>query len=342
MITWLLLIGHFVLQGIASGRECRLAMFKRRTTIWVLVTVCCWSLACATILFFHLRIPERPRVAKILLPQPGDSVGGTISIVPDLSAISSAISVKYSLDNGPPASSAGPSFRYSINTVQLSNGNHLISAVGQDAEGTQFQLPSITIDVENSAYQPFYPAVASFDTPTNMQLGEFRRIVVRVARKNVKNSSLSIDLPDAISGVISARLLTDTFGIQALSDEEQMVQKDKVTEWRWSVRAQSKGTGHLYLTLANVLRENGVVEKRDCFFLDRTITVEETGLASISSMFTIHWKDIAAWLSGLFAALLVLVFSEKIKGRFAKRLLHSQSSSSWTQTDPNSSVGYWK
>ncbi|MFZ1010403.1 MAG: Ig-like domain-containing protein [Candidatus Sulfotelmatobacter sp.] len=300
---------------------------SRGSRVWLYVSVgsCLWVLAGAAFFHFESALPNSRPSARILLPQNGDRVNGTIVVVMNIAPKSKVDYVGLSINGGAFSRVDGPPYKYRVGTASLANGPLSLSGIVRDTAGNQLSIPAVTVVVDNAVSHPSRFALASFESPTKMTLGQYVRIKARVTREtgSLEGNPPLINIPQPFIKVVSARLFADGLEIQPLSDEEQIVPDTDFAEWRWNAHAQFEGTGHLYLTLANVSNVLGRDRKLDIHFEEREISIEKTRAPVVYSFLATHEGLVWTGIGGLIG-----IFLAPIATELAKKLFKPKTASS--------------
>lgn len=118
-----------------------------------------------------------------------------------------------------------------------------------------------------------------FTIPEEMKLGESESIRVRISddlQKDLKaglKGNLETNKID-VSSLLQVKLSGTNFNIQSQTEEQQILKKDGLAEWIWSVTPQEKGKQALILNVyASLQLPNNTEKKMGLKTFERTIKV---------------------------------------------------------------------
>jgi hypothetical protein len=165
-----------------------------------------------------------------------------------------------------------------------------------------------------------------FDHPEEMKVGVKERVLVRLTK------DITVNLTEGLEGVeaqqiepievgtfMNVRLTCsgDSFFIDALSSEKQVVRQVGFTEWYWDVTPLKSGTQELHLTVTvRILIKGQEEQKIDWLVMDKRISVEVNPPYTFKKFIWSHWQWIVATIISAIAVIPIIL---KLCGRTRKK-----------------------
>ena len=164
-----------------------------------------------------------------------------------------------------------------------------------------------------------------FNPPEEMKVGIEERVVVRLTKDITENLTEGLKGPGAPQiepievGTFMKVTLTggDSFDINALSSEEQVVKPVGFTEWSWDVTPLKSGRQELHLTVTvRILIPGQYEQKIDWLVMDKQISVEVNPPYTFKRFIECYWQWIVATI---ISAICVIPIILKLGGRTRKK-----------------------
>jgi len=169
------------------------------------------------------------------------------------------------------------------------------------------------------------PGRILFDHPEKMKVGIEERVVVRLTKDITENLTEGLKVAGApqIEPIEVGTFMTveltggDSFDINALSSEEQVVRPVGFTEWSWDVRHLKSGRQELHLTVTVRILISGQDEQKiDWLVMDKQISVEVNPSYTFKSFTECYWQWIVATIISAIAVIPIII---KMVGRTRKK-----------------------
>jgi hypothetical protein len=152
----------------------------------------------------------------------------------------------------------------------------------------------------------------AFNAPTAMNLKDTARIQLLLSlnqsidtlRREITNTGVKEGARIRVSDVMVAHLTSPTLQVTAITPEQQAISSSGETEWGWAVKATTRGSQYLYLTLTAQFQLDGMAAPKTIKTFDKTIQVQVTWKQSIASFVGKNWQwlwavlfvPLAGWL----------------------------------------------
>jgi hypothetical protein len=158
-----------------------------------------------------------------------------------------------------------------------------------------------------------------------MKVGIEERVVVRLTKDITENLTEGLKGPGAPQiepievGTFMKVTLTggDSFDINALSSEEQVIKSVGFTEWSWDVTPLKSGRQELHLTVTvRILIPGQDEQKIDWLVMDKRISVEVNPPYTFKRFIESHWQWIVATIISVIAVIPIIL---KLVGRTRKK-----------------------
>ena len=145
-----------------------------------------------------------------------------------------------------------------------------------------------------------------FNPPEKMKVGVKERVEVRIAKtikenfeKELKGKGIPQIEEIKVGTFMTARLKGDSFNIEPLSDESQLVSGDGFTQWEWNVTPLKSGLYKLYLSVAVRIKIAGIgEEKKDYPVFEKEINVKVNPIYSVKKFIKSYWQWIITTIIG--------------------------------------------
>ena len=164
-----------------------------------------------------------------------------------------------------------------------------------------------------------------FDHPEEMKVGIEERVVVRLTKDITENLTEGLEGVEAPQiepievGAFMTVTLTggDSFDINALSSEQQVVRPVGFTEWSWYVTPLKPGVQELHLTVTvRILIPGQDEQKIDWLVIDKQISVDVNPPYTFTRFIECYWQ----WIVGtIISAIAVIPIILKLGGRTRKK-----------------------
>ena len=164
-----------------------------------------------------------------------------------------------------------------------------------------------------------------FNPPEEMKVGIEERVVVRLTKDITENLTEGLEGPGTPQiepievGTFMMVTLTggDSFDINALSSEEQVVKPVGFTEWSWDVTPLTSGRQELHLTVTvRILIPGQDEQKIDWLVMDKQISVEVNPPYTFKRFIECYWQWIVATIISAIAVIPIIL---KLGGRTRKK-----------------------
>jgi hypothetical protein len=163
-----------------------------------------------------------------------------------------------------------------------------------------------TDDLMEQAYAQLREGQLAFNPPQEMRLGESAVVRLRLTRyANVAAPTLVAGLGSdrrvltdtvRVGSTMRAQLSGDTFQVESLSSEEQLVVGDAYNEWAWRVAPQAGGRHALTLRISAVITVDREKMIRDFPVKETTVTVQVSLMRTVGQALGNHWKELLGML----------------------------------------------
>jgi hypothetical protein len=163
-----------------------------------------------------------------------------------------------------------------------------------------------------------------FNPPEKMKVGIEERVEVRLTKDITENLTEELKGPGApqiepieVGTFMMVKLTGDSFDINALSSEEQVVKPVGFTEWSWDVTPLKSGTQELHLTVTvRILIPGQDEQKIDWLVMDKQISVEVNPPHTFKRFIESNWQ----WIVGtIISAIAIIPIILKLSGRTRKK-----------------------
>jgi len=136
-----------------------------------------------------------------------------------------------------------------------------------------------------------------FNIPHVMRIGVRERIEVRIAKNFTEGINLNLKgrgVPELeqikIGTFMKVRLSGESFEINKLNEEEQIILQDSYTEWAWDVLPTKTGEQFLHLHITIRVKIPNIEEKKDYPVIDNKVQVQVNTLYSVKQFAIKYWK----------------------------------------------------
>jgi hypothetical protein len=156
------------------------------------------------------------------------------------------------------------------------------------------------------AYAQLREGQLAFNPPQEMRVGESAIVRLRLTRYgNVAAPTLVAGLGSdrrvltdivRVGSTMRAQLSGDTFEVDPLSNEEQLVVGDIYNEWAWRVVPQTGGTHALTLRISAVITVDSEKMIRDFPVKETTVTVQVSLMRTVGQALGEYWKELLGLL----------------------------------------------
>ena len=164
-----------------------------------------------------------------------------------------------------------------------------------------------------------------FNYSEEMKVGVKERVVVRLTKNITENLTEGLEGVEApqietieVGTFMTVKLTSrrDSFDINALSNEGQVVRTVGFTEWSWYVTPLKPGIHELLLTVTvRILIPGQDEQKIDWFVMDKQISVEVNPPYTIKRFIESYWQ----WIVGTIISAIAVIPIIKMVGRTRKR-----------------------
>jgi len=163
-----------------------------------------------------------------------------------------------------------------------------------------------------------------FNPPEEMKVGIEERVVVRLTKDITENLTEGLKgagapqiEPIEVGTFMRVTLTGDSFDINALSSEEQVVRPVGFTEWSWDVTPLKSGRQELHLTVTvRILIPGQDEQKIDWLVMDKQISVEVNPPYTFKRFIECYWQWIVATIISVIAVIPIIL---KLGGRTRKK-----------------------
>lgn len=174
--------------------------------------------------------------------------------------------------------------------------------------GTQVPTPPVDLNAVAAQIAENLPeGKALFNPPEEMKVGENKRVVVRILQTSSDDGSdVEVTIVAGLEGevepqifnvtvgtIMKANLAGPAFEIVSLTEEEQIVTPNRVTEWAWDISPTKSGDQQLTLNLSVLVRAEGIGEKTFATSESRTVSVKINPRLAIASFIAEYWQWLA-------------------------------------------------
>ena len=157
-----------------------------------------------------------------------------------------------------------------------------------------------------------------------MKVGIEERVEVRLTKDITENLTEGLKGPGApqiepieVGTFMMVTLTGDSFDINALSSEEQVVKPVGFTEWSWDVTPLTSGRQELHLTVTvRILIPGQDEQKIDWLVMDKQISVEVNPPYTFKRFIECYWQWIVATIISAIAVIPIIL---KLGGRTRKK-----------------------
>ncbi len=195
--------------------------------------------------------------------------------------------------------------------------------------------PALTTDdLMERAYAQLREGQLAFNPPQTMRLGESAVIRLRLTRYgNVAAPTLVAGLGSdrrvltdmvKVGSTMRAQLSGDTFQVEPLSSEEQLVVGDAYNEWAWRVAPQSGGTHALTLRISAVITVGSEKMVRDFPVKETTVTVQVSLVRTVGRALGEYWKELLGLMVPTGSGAVGIWLWQKVHSRRQKRAMRTQ------------------
>jgi hypothetical protein len=188
---------------------------------------------------------------------------------------------------------------------------------------TPTPTPSVH-ELIDDAFKKLSSGQILFNPPEKMKVGIEERVEVRLTKDITENLTEELKGPGApqiesikVGTCMMVKLTGDSFDINALSSEEQVVKPVGFTEWSWDVTPLKSGRQELHLTvIVRILIPGQDEQKIDWLVKDKQINIEVNPSYTFKRFIECHWQ----WIVGtIISAIAVIPIILKLSGRTRKR-----------------------
>ncbi|TQV85840.1 FHA domain-containing protein [Aliikangiella coralliicola] len=181
------------------------------------------------------------------------------------------------------------------------------SDLGDMNDGTSYDLPNFNEESTENVKKSHFPiskviqdmplGILMYNPPQKMKLGTKERVEVRISTKFMKE--LAANLKGAgkpqfeklkISEFMKVKLIGNDFDILALSEEEQIVSDNDVTNWSWDITAKSLGLKEIHLKVTSRFKLETGQEFKDYPIIDNEIFISVNPTYSLRKFANTYWK----------------------------------------------------
>jgi hypothetical protein len=163
-----------------------------------------------------------------------------------------------------------------------------------------------------------------FNPPEKMKVGIEERVEVRLTKditeiltEGLKGPGAPQIEPIEVGTFMMVKLTGDSFDINALSSEEQLVKPVGFTEWSWDVTPLKSGTQELHLTVTvRILIPGQDEQKIDWRVMDKQISVDVNPPHTFKRFIECYWQWIVATIISIIAVIPIIL---KLSGRTRKK-----------------------
>ncbi len=139
------------------------------------------------------------------------------------------------------------------------------------------------------------------NTPHEMQVGVPERVNVRIAKTATQNflEGLVHSQEAEVENIRTSRsmivsLRSEDFKIEALSNEEQIIEDTDYTQWDYKVAPLKSGNRKVCISITVLLTEENEDFRKTLLILEKEITVRSNPIYSIKTFVSDYWQWIFA------------------------------------------------
>lgn len=140
-----------------------------------------------------------------------------------------------------------------------------------------------------------------FDTPHQMKVGVSERVSVRIAKTITQDFSKGLAHSQEaeienirISRFMSVSLSGDDFKVEALGNEEQIIEDNDFTQWDWKVVPLKGGNRKLWVSITIQVEAENEQARKSLPVLEKEILVKINPIYSTSTFVSQHWQWLIA------------------------------------------------
>jgi hypothetical protein len=158
--------------------------------------------------------------------------------------------------------------------------------------------PSITNDAE---LKKVTSGKVLFDTPHQMKVGISERVSVRIAKTMTQDffEGITHSQEAEIESIRTSRFMAvslkgDNFKVEALGNEEQIIEDNDFTQWDWKVVPLKSGNCKLWVSITIQVKSENEQARKTLPVLEKEIPVKINPIYSIGTFVGQHWQWLIA------------------------------------------------
>jgi hypothetical protein len=140
-----------------------------------------------------------------------------------------------------------------------------------------------------------------FDTPHQMKVGASERVSVRIAKTITQDffEGLIHTQESEIENIRTSRFMAvslkgDDFKVEALGNEEQIIEDNDFTQWDWKVVPLKSGNRKLWVSITIQVKAENEQARKTLPVLEKEIPVKINPMYSIGTFVGQHWQWLTA------------------------------------------------
>lgn len=140
-----------------------------------------------------------------------------------------------------------------------------------------------------------------FDTPHQMKVGVSERVSIRITKNITQDflKGLSHSQEAEVENIRTSRFMAaslrgDDFKVEALSNEEQIIEDNDFTQWHWKVLPLKGGTRKLWVSITIQVKAENEQARKTLPILEKGINVKINPFYSTSTFVSQNWQWLIA------------------------------------------------